>query len=141
MVAKYSNSPDSFGTQQGFSLLEVLVAATVLSVGFSGLASLAVQSLSAAGQAQAQSAAALLAGEMHAQIRLAPLSYPQWLADWQQRSATALPGGNGVVCLDATPNDGTAASSACSGNGPLVVKLFWHSAGDSAGRHVLVVNP
>lgn len=141
MVGKRSKGLRGIGKQQGFSLLEVLVAATVLSVGFTGLANLTLQSLSASGQARAQSAAALLAGEMHAQMRLAPLNYSHWSPDWQQRAAAALPGGSGLVCRDATPDDGTAAHNACSGNGPLVVKLFWQAPGDSAGRYVLVVNP
>jgi type IV pilus assembly protein PilV len=141
MIVSYSNGPGAGSKQQGFSLLEVLVAATVLSVGFSGLASLALQSLSASSQARAQSNAALLAGEMHTHIRLSPLGYSQWSADWQQRVGAALPGGNGLVCLDATPDDGTAQHPACSGNGPLVVKLFWPASGADNGRHVLVVNP
>ena len=50
------------------------------------------------------------------------------IADWRLHIARALPSGTGVVCRDATPDDGTgAAAAACSGAGtdPLVVKVFW----------------
>jgi type IV pilus assembly protein PilV len=50
------------------------------------------------------------------------------IADWRLYVARALPNGTGIVCRDATPDDGTdAAAAACSGAGtdPLVVKVFW----------------
>lgn len=47
-------------------------------------------------------------------------------AEWRNQIGTALPGGVGVVCLDATPDDGDAASPQCDGAGSaLVVKIFW----------------
>jgi len=47
-------------------------------------------------------------------------------AAWALWLADALPNGEGVVCQDATPDDGTGrASAACSGTGPTVIKIFW----------------
>ena len=51
------------------------------------------------------------------------------------------PGGSGVVCLDATPDDGSTGSSACDGAGTmLAVKVFWSERG-VASRLVLGVRP
>jgi type IV pilus assembly protein PilV len=52
------------------------------------------------------------------------------LADWQRELAAQLPGGEGVVCRDATPFDGDSfAAPACSGgaNDPVVIKVWWRS--------------
>ena len=50
------------------------------------------------------------------------------LAEWSEKVALALPGGKAVVCLDSTPNDGTAPGTAlCDGAGTVgyVVKIWW----------------
>mgnify|MGYP006992422190 CR=1 FL=1 len=51
------------------------------------------------------------------------------------------PGGSGVVCLDSTPDDGTATEPACdSGGAMFAVKVFWKERGEVA-RLVLPVRP
>lgn len=62
---------------------------------------------------------------------------------WQQTNQLLLPGGGGVVCNDSTPDDGTAATPACTAGAtdPLVIKIFWNddrvraksTAGDRSG--------
>jgi len=50
------------------------------------------------------------------------------LAEWSEKVAQALPGGRAVVCLDSTPNDGTApGAAACDGAGTVgyAVKIWW----------------
>jgi type IV pilus assembly protein PilV len=51
------------------------------------------------------------------------------LKEWQDRLAETLPGGEGIVCLDATPNDAapTPAAPGCDNNGVTVyvVKIWW----------------
>jgi type IV pilus assembly protein PilV len=50
------------------------------------------------------------------------------LAEWAQRVAQALPGGQGVVCIDSTPADGTAPGTAqCDGLGIVgyAIKIWW----------------
>jgi type IV pilus assembly protein PilV len=48
---------------------------------------------------------------------------------WQQRLAQVLPGGQGVVCLDAAPppmDDGTPAAPACNAGGTTyAIKVWW----------------
>ena len=50
------------------------------------------------------------------------------LAEWQARIAASLPGGQGIICRDDSPDDGdTAAAPQCSGapTDPFVVKIWW----------------
>ncbi len=48
------------------------------------------------------------------------------LFDWQTQLAAALPQGTGVVCIDSTPDDGTAGAPACDGvGGAYAIKEFW----------------
>jgi len=50
------------------------------------------------------------------------------LAEWSTQVGAALPNGQGIVCLDSTPNDGTsAAAPACDNVGidNYVVKIWW----------------
>ena len=51
------------------------------------------------------------------------------LHEWRNGLADALPGGNGLVCHDGTPADGSAQQPACDGAGPLHVKVFWLEPG------------
>lgn len=48
------------------------------------------------------------------------------LADWNKELAARLPVGSGTVCIDSTPNDGTATATACDGVGTVyAVKVWW----------------
>lgn len=57
--------------------------------------------------------------------QMPPTDYGLWLANL----ARLLPNGTGVVCLDATPQDGSSGSSssfACTGAGRPTVKICWN---------------
>jgi type IV pilus assembly protein PilV len=48
------------------------------------------------------------------------------LFDWQAQVAALLPQGTAVVCIDSTPEDGTAGAPACDGvGGAYAIKEFW----------------
>jgi type IV pilus assembly protein PilV len=49
------------------------------------------------------------------------------LYEWDQQLAAMLPGGEGIVCLDTSPKDGTdKTSAACSGSGSVyAIKIWW----------------
>lgn len=60
----------------------------------------------------------------------------EWAGDGGAESvSTKLPEGSAVVCLDSTPNDGTAKVPACDGSGSLyAIKVWWH---DSEQRRMI----
>ena len=69
------------------------------------------------------------------------------LFDWNDRVAALLPLGVGRVCLDSTPDDGTAGATACDGAGNIyAVKVFWTERATRAAavepkRFVTTVRP
>ncbi|MWL88153.1 type IV pilus modification protein PilV [Cupriavidus sp. SW-Y-13] len=142
----------------GFSLIEALVTLVVLSIGMLALANLQLQTLVDSRTASMRNYAALMTYNLADQIRtnstavtngtfnapantpvakcfatagcsadeMATTAYSTWLADVKE----AMPGGDGIVCKDSTPNDGTGASVDKNGcepesNAPYVIKVFW----------------
>lgn len=148
--------------ESGFTLLEVLVAVVILSIGLLGLAGLQATSLRNNQDALTRSHEALLAYDMIDRMRAnipgvnagdyhLPTSTqdtdcttttgctPDEMADhdyfeWLATIAAELPAGEGVVCVDSTPGDGTdAANPACDNSGNLfAIKLWWDDDRDSA---------
>ena len=49
---------------------------------------------------------------------------------WKTSLAAALPRGQGIVCRDNTPNDGTPTAVACDGGANYVVKIWWNDEKD-----------
>ena len=155
---------------RGIALMEALVAILLLSIGALAYAGLQMKGLSASSSAMWRSKASILGYEMADRMRANragavagaynALGAPQVVTDcgaaadcspvrmaqldhaqWNATLANELPGGSGVVCRDATPDDGTAASTGCDGAGNmLAVKVFWTERGVAA-RQVLGVRP
>lgn len=141
--------------QAGFTLTEVLVAVLVLSIGLVGIAGLQAVSLqnnqSAFMRSQASALAYDLADRMRSNVASATGALydpddaaivagckstsgctPQELAnndlaEWIAAINTYLPMGEGFVCIDSTPNDGTGAGNPqCDGTGPsFTIKIWW----------------
>ena len=139
----------------GFSLIEVLVAVVVLSIGLLGLAGLHITSLQNNHSAYLRNQATLQAYDMadrirtnleaakngyynnptvtqHLECKTSSGCSPQQMAendafDWSATIATLLLSGAGVVCIDSTPDDGTPADPQCDnvGGSPYVVKVWW----------------
>ncbi|MEM9401986.1 MAG: type IV pilus modification protein PilV [Pseudomonadota bacterium] len=141
--------------EQGFTLIEVMIALLVLSIGLLGLAGLQVTALQnnqgAFMRSQATALAYDLADRMRANV-LGTISgnyimanagadtdcgtatgcTPQAMAqndlqDWTTSIATYLPLGEGFVCIDSTPGDGANATNpACDGIGTQwAIKIWW----------------
>ena len=57
------------------------------------------------------------------------------LYEWSTLLAAALPNGQGIVCIDSTPNDGTPAAPACDGLGTTsyVIKIWWRDDRSATG--------
>lgn len=149
--------------QSGFSLIEVLVALTILVIGLLGLAGLQLASLRWTADAGQGAAVARLAQELAEKIRarpgrldafvaaaagrpapdascyapggcLAAAGIANDFAEWRDQVAAALPGGFATVCRDASPGDGSIAAPACSGGATdPVVMKFWWAARDTRG--------
>ncbi|HEC15555.1 MAG TPA: type IV pilus modification protein PilV [Sedimenticola sp.] len=165
---------------RGFTLIEVLITVVIMSIGLLGLAGLqfnslrsnqsaaqatmaAVQALDAADRLRGNPAGAaagnynLLAGESgdpgcigtSAGCSPAQLArYDDWA--WSRAVAGALPSGEGVICLDSTPDDGVSrAEHECDGarTGGLnvfVAKIWWDDDRNPATpprRHYLSLMP
>ena len=169
LVAMFFNPVNLRSIQNGFSLIEVLVAGAILSTGLAGLAALLMSSVSGTAQTAHQSIALMLADNMSASMALSSRSVDTFLGAppsvapncdvhsactsrqfaeasfqaWDVQVRRTLPGGRGVVCRDDSPDDGTPGNPACSGSGPVVVKIFWQVGapdGPAGGRLVRVVN-
>jgi type IV pilus assembly protein PilV len=153
----------------GYALLEALVAIAIAAVGFVGAARMQTLGLAMNNSAQARQKATLLGYQMADRIRAnqagvtahaydSPVAgatsclyggtgcTPAQLAgadiaEWQAEIAAQLPTAVGVVCLDSTPEDGTAVAPQCDGTGNIIaVKLWWT---DKVGgpRFVVAVRP
>ena len=148
--------------QGGFTLIEVLVSAMILSVGLVGVAGLQVVALknnqSAYMRSQVNALAYDLADRMRSNVSgaedgfydpeaaaaQAPCSTnvgcstqelaQNDLAEWNASLAANLPLGKGFVCVDSTPHDGASvAAPACDGNGTqFSVKVWWDDNRDGA---------
>lgn len=156
---------------QGFALIEVLVSVVILAVAALGYAALQLRGLSANSSAMWRSKATVLAYEAADRVRanLPGVTAGQYnnlvtpsastsactltnvctttqmaardFVQWRTSVLNALPAGTGVICLDSTADDGTAASPACDGSGAqIAIKVFWTERG-TASRFVNVVRP
>ena len=129
--------------QGGFTLIEVLVSAMILSIGLVGVAGLQVVSLknnqSAYMRSQVSAMAYDLADRMRSNVSGAEAGFydpaaaatrapclttvgcsaqqlaQNDLAEWTASLAANLPMGTGFVCIDSTPNDGAGVATPASG--------------------------
>lgn len=139
--------------QAGVTLIEILTAMAVLSVGIMSVASLALVNMRGTSYGHNQSQATILAEQLADTMRLNLVAYEsdqfsvtpvagnaictdgtacsygeQAEYDtnkWVQHAAQALPGGVGIMCMDSTPDDGAPDNTACDGLGTNTIKLFW----------------
>ncbi|MDE2395913.1 MAG: type IV pilus modification protein PilV [Burkholderiales bacterium] len=147
---------------RGVALIEALIAVLLLSLCALAYAALQLRSLSNNTSSLWRSNAVAMAGAMADRMRAnqpgvaagaydnltggisapacgstSPCSPTQTAAldftSWNTTLARSLPGGSGVVCIDSTPDDGTAAAPACDGVGSTyAVKVYWSEHGNPA---------
>ena len=162
-TGKQSSSINSRGRQSGFSLLEVLVASTIFSLGLAGFAALLLASIIGSAEAHKEGIASMAAANLSEQIRMNPIALERYLnppeyvskicsgndlctpgqqADydfrlWQLELADSIQNARGLVCHDGTPRDGDDGDHHCDGVGPLVIKIFWngHATVDQDGSN------
>ncbi|WP_075187611.1 type IV pilus modification protein PilV [Teredinibacter haidensis] len=138
----------------GFSMIEVLVSFIVLAGGLLGIASVQKRGVDSSHAAYLRTQAVSMAQDMASRVRANNQgfkggSYDKPTAtysssclttscsaaamaahdnyEWQRELAQMLPTGEGMVCLDSSPDDGdNQASPACDGSGTeLVIKIWW----------------
>jgi type IV pilus assembly protein PilV len=170
MQLKWNMSRQRPRRQAGFALMEVLVTVVILAIAALGYAALQLRGLSTNSSAMWRSKATALAYEAADRVRAnvpgatagqynllltpsvaaactltnvctAAQMAARDFSQWRTTVLEALPGGSGVICLDSTADDGTAASPACDGTGSqIAIKVFWSERGTPA-RFVNVVRP
>jgi len=158
MKCRNEASPVNRSPNRGFSLVEVMVALAIFSTGLGGLSLLLLLALQETAASRLQSYAASQAWSMAEFILVSPGAASSSLSpaasqgclfdgvceppamvsaalhEWRKGLADGLPHGDGLVCHDGTPTDGSPRQPACDGDGPLHVKVFWlePGGGDSA---------
>jgi len=157
--------------QSGFSLIESLIAMLVVAVAALAMGALQLNSLRSTGGSLLRTIATQQAydiadraranlpayrtgayvgtGTNHAACFSSGCTTAQQAAMdlylWNQANASLLPSGQGVVCVDSTPNDCTPAAPACDGvvGANLAVKIWWDydRSGSPTQRFVQGVRP
>ncbi|PCH59493.1 MAG: type IV pilus modification protein PilV [SAR86 cluster bacterium] len=65
----------------------------------------------------------------------------QDVLDWEAAVSGSLPGGDAVVCVDSSFDDGTAALKACDGAGAVyAIKIWWDDNRDGVANQRLVLS-
>lgn len=151
----------------GFALLEALVAVLISCVGFIGAVRMQTLGMKMNTNSQLRQKAVLLTYQMTDRVRANRAGFgsgaynnpsagsmscmstgctPAELAvadmtEWSDDINGQLPGGSGVVCIDSTPNDGTAGTPACDGIGNVLAIKVWWTDSVGATQFVTVMRP
>lgn len=155
---------------KGFSLIEVLVAVLVLSIGLLGGAGLQIFSLKSIKVAELNTQASLQAYDIVDRMRANMIAVaggvygsakPKRISgctnqagcstsemaendlfEWMEAISEQLPGGEAGVCIDSTPEDGSRTSSQCDGIGHIyAIKLWWLGDDKKDERYVVTYAP
>ncbi len=174
MKHRFSNSPAR--RSGGFTLIEIMVSVTVLSIGLLGLAGLQATALRNNQSAFMRTQASLLAYDLADRMRANPDAVTAGayssetttasatsdcstttgcsttamaandLYEWTNAVTTYLPLGQGYICIDSTPADGSGANAAnaeCDGVGSIfAIKLWWddNHDGEISGNERFVMS-
>lgn len=140
----YNEAFSARAASGGATLIEVLVALAVLSVGLAGLSATQLRTLAHLRVVVQESRAALFAADMAEQLEGAGAPGQAALERWRGEIADSLPQGSGVVCGDSTPFDGSAQAPACDGGGGfMAIKLWWDedNDGNAERARITVLRP
>ncbi|MCB1865627.1 MAG: type IV pilus modification protein PilV [Chromatiales bacterium] len=130
--------------QRGFTVWEVLVAVVLLAVGLLGIAGLQLSSLQGNHSAYQRTLVTAMASDISERIRANEndcdcitdndtCTTSQLVActpsGWNTELASQLPEGEGIVCRDSTPDDGTGSGlgdAGCDNSGDVyAIKVWW----------------
>ncbi len=151
------------------TLIEILVSLLILAIGMLGMAGLQTVSLRNTQSAYQRTQAAILSNDIVERVRanlqgVEDSSYDNAagsinasctsisgctpaqmaandVAEWKQALAAALPEGEGTLCADSTPEDGTPAAPACDGVGDIfAIKIWWDSDRDGTAENLFTMS-
>ncbi len=151
------------------TLIEILVSLLILAIGMLGMAGLQTVSLRNTQSAYQRTQAAILSNDIVERVRanlqgVESGSYDNAagavtascnsvsgctpaqmaandVAEWKLALAAALPEGEGTLCADSTPEDGTPAAPACDGLGDLfAIKIWWDSDRDGTAENLFTMS-
>lgn len=152
----------------GFTLIEVLIALVVLSIGLLGVATLQAKSQQFSRNAYLNTQATVIAHDMLERMRANPAGLKssfynnpattehsdcftttgcssQQMAEndmfeWSDHISKKLPNGKAVICIDSTQDDGGEDAPACDGVGSIyAVKVWWDNMKGTSQRVVTTV--
>ena len=132
---------------RGNTLIEVLVAMSILSLGLSGLGAMQFKTLQHLRSVVYLSRANLYSADMAERLRSIDSNAPPGgdvMARWRGEIEQSLPLGEGGVCIDSTPQDGSADAMACDGAGEVwAIKIWWDDDRDGIVEraHVTSLRP
>ncbi len=143
-------------SQTGTSLIEILVAVVVFSIGLSGTAAIVINNVRTTASAATRSQAVILADKLAESMRANMVAYESAdfsqdplaatsvcrdttnctsveqarydATEWKAEVARLLPAGQAFICTDSSPDDGLPGALACDGVGTNVIKIFWTNA-------------
>ena len=146
---------------QGYTLIEVLIALVVLSIGLLGVKGIQTKTQQFNRQAYFNTQATLFAHDILERARANPKGMnssfynnpsdeqhtncyslsgcsPQEMAEndmfeWKQVVTKTLPGGGAIICIDSTPDDAD-----CDGTGLIYAAKVWWSSMDGSERRVVI---
>jgi type IV pilus assembly protein PilV len=153
--------------QSGFSMIELAVATAVFSMGLGSLSLMMLASVQGTAEASHRTAATTQAYSLAELIAMQSDAFGHFIdppgaappacdqdfcpdeaiaatsiQSWQNHLAGEVPGANGVVCRDSTPDDGDTSDPSCDGSGALVIKIFWtelrHENAEDGGHRRVV---
>lgn len=155
--------------QTGTTLIEILISLLILAIGLLGMAGLQTVSLRNTQSAYQRTQAAILSTDIVERVRAnlqgveagsydnadgevtascnsvsgctAAQMAANDVAEWKLALATTLPEGEGTLCADSTPDDGTPAAPACDATGDIfAVKIWWDSDRDGTAENLYTMS-
>lgn len=70
-------------------------------------------------------------------LEMAQTDMYEWTGNDADSISTKLPAGQGVVCRDSTPDDGSPIAPACDNNGIVyAIKIWWTDSTDATRRAI-----
>jgi len=153
---------------QGYTLIEVLIAVIILSIGLLGIKGIQTKTQQFNREAYFNTQATFFTHDILERARANPKGLnagfynnpsntehstcysvsgcsTQEMAEndmyeWKQVISNTLPGGNAHICIDSTPDDGEPDAPECDGEGLIYAAKVWWSLMDGTNQRVVITS-